>query len=161
MTHLTTHFTLEEVTASPTAKARGISNLPTPAHKAALVAVLNTVLEKVRVHYGKPVTINSGYRSPALNKAVGGSASSQHCNGEAIDFEVPGVANMDVADWVAENCKFDQIILEFYNPAEGPSSGWVHVSYKAGGGNRGQKLIALKSGGKTVYKTIQDYNPAT
>ena len=157
MTNLTTHFTLEEVTASPTAKARGISNMPTATHKAALIAVLNNVLEKVRAHYGKPVSINSGYRSPALNTAVGGAGSSQHCNGEAIDFEIAGVSNIDVADWVADNCEYDQCICEFYNPAEGPSSGWVHVSYKAGGGNRKQNLIAFKNGSKTVYKTMSDF----
>jgi hypothetical protein len=157
MTNLTPHFTLEEVTVT---SHHEVSNLPTPAHRAALTATLLNVIEKVRAHYNRPVTINSGYRSPAVNKLVGGASNSQHCNGEAIDFEVPGIANMDVADWVAEHCEFDQIILEFYNPAEGPSSGWVHVSFKAGGGNRKQKLIALKTGGKTVYKTIQDYNPS-
>jgi zinc D-Ala-D-Ala carboxypeptidase len=134
-----------------------VPNVPTPVHQAALTATLTNVIEKVRTHFGKPVKINSGYRSPAVNKKVGGAATSQHCNGEAIDFEIPGVANIDVADWVADNLVFDQIILEFYNPAEGPSSGWVHVSYKAGGGNRKQKLIALKTGGKTIYKNVTDF----
>ena len=102
-------------------------------------------------HYKKPIRINSAYRGPALNKAVGGSAKSQHCNGEAVDFEIDGLSNPELAAWIANNLNFDQIILEFYNPKEGPNSGWVHCSYKKNN-NRKSILTAVNIKGKTVYK---------
>ena len=95
--------------------------------------------------------INSGYRGPDLNKAVGGSATSQHCKGQAVDIEVPGVANYDVAEWIKDNLDFDQVILEFYTPGI-PDSGWVHVSYNNTGEQRKSVLTAMKENGKTVYK---------
>ena len=96
--------------------------------------------------------INSAYRGPKLNAAVGGSAKSQHCNGEAVDFEIDGMSNLDLAKWVADNLDFDQVILEFYNPKEGPNSGWVHASYASQGKQRKQILTAVMEKGKTVYK---------
>jgi len=86
-----------------------------------------------------------------LNEAVGGSSKSQHCKGEAVDIEVPGVANYDIAKWIEDNLEYDQLILEFYTPGI-PDSGWVHVSYRDDGENRGQSLTAMKEDGKTVYK---------
>jgi hypothetical protein len=82
--------------------------------------------------------------------AVGGSSNSQHCKGEAVDIECPGVANYDVAKWIQDNADFDQLILEFYTPGI-PDSGWVHVSY-VGANNRANVLTAMKENGKTVYK---------
>lgn len=162
MTQITEHFTLEELTVSPTAKKLGISNMPTPEHIENMKHVCENILEKVREHYGKPVKVNSCYRSPALNAKVKGSKTSQHCNGEAIDFEVPGVPNKELADWVADNLEFDQVILEFYNPKEGPGSGWVHASLKRNGQNRRQRLIATKSAkGGTVYTPVADFDPST
>ena len=107
------------------------------------------VLQPVREHFG-PIAINSGYRGIVLNKAIGGSWKSQHCEGKAADIECPGTGNRHVAEWISENCTFDQIILEFHNP-EIPDSGWVHVSYNRGA-NRMQRLRAIKEDGKTVYK---------
>jgi putative chitinase len=157
-TKLTEHFTVEELTASPTARARGIANTPTPEHLANMKHVCEKILEPVRAKFGKPVQINSSYRSPALNKAVGGSATSQHVNGEAVDFEVPGISNKIVADWVSENLEFDQVILEFY--VEGDlNSGWVHASLKRSGANRRQKLIARKDGKSTKYVPTNDFDP--
>ena len=95
--------------------------------------------------------INSGYRSPELNEAVRGSKTSQHCHGQAADIEVPGVANAEVAQWIVDNCEFDQVILEFYTPGI-PDSGWVHVTYKNPEDNRKSVLTAMKEDGKTVYK---------
>lgn len=162
MTKITEHFTLAELTASPTATKLGISNMPTPEHIENMKHVCENILEKVREHYGKPVKLNSCYRSPALNAKVKGSKTSQHCNGEAIDFEVPGVPNKELADWVGDNLVFDQVILEFYNPKEGPGSGWVHVSLKRNGKNRNQRLIATKSAkGGTVYTQVADFDPST
>jgi putative chitinase len=119
------------------------------------------ILEPVRAHFGKPVQINSSYRAPLVNKAVGGSKTSQHVNGQAIDFEVPGVDNKKVADWVADNLEFDQVILEFYTAGD-KNSGWVHASIKKEGGNRKLRMIASKSkAGGTVYTTVKDFDPST
>jgi len=149
---LSEHFKLNEFTKSETAIRKRIDNTPGPEHAQNLKNVCEKILEPVRKHFGKPVRINSGYRGPALNAAVGGSSKSQHCNGEAVDFEIDGLPNPDLAKWVADNCEFDQIILEFYDPKEGPNSGWVHASYTAKGTNRKQRLTAVTVNGKTVYK---------
>ena len=148
---LSEHFNLKEFTKSETAIRKRIDNTPNSVHASNLQKVCEKILEPVRNHFQKPVRINSGYRGPALNSAVGGSSKSQHCNGEAVDFEIDGLANPELAKWVAANCEFDQIILEFYDPKEGPNSGWVHASYSAGK-NRKQKLTAVTENGKTVYK---------
>ena len=148
---LSPHFKLNEFTKSDTAIRKRIDNTPGPTHASNLKKVCEKILEPVRNHFGKPVRINSGYRGPALNAAVGGSSKSQHCNGQAVDFEIDGLPNPELAKWVSQNCEFDQIILEFYNPKEGPNSGWVHASY-AEGANRKQILTAVTVNGKTVYK---------
>lgn len=160
MTKLTEHFTVEELSASPTAKRLGLSNTPTPEHLANMKYVCEKILEPVRAKFG-PVTVNSSYRAPAVNKAVGGSKTSQHVNGEAVDFEVMGVSNKDLADWVADNLEFDQVILEFYTAGD-KNSGWVHASIKRNGQNRRQRLIATKSKAKgTAYTPVKDFNPNT
>ena len=117
-------------------------------HLANAKALCENVLQKVREHFG-PTTINSGYRGEALNKAVGGSAKSQHCKGQAADIEVPGVSTFEVAKWIERHTDFDQVILEFYTPGI-PDSGWVHVTYNTEG-NRKKSLTASKVGGKTQY----------
>jgi putative chitinase len=160
MTQLTEHFTLEELTTSPTAKKLGLSNTPTPEHIENMRYCCEKILEPVRAKFG-PVTINSSYRAPAVNKAVGGSKTSQHVNGQAIDYEVKGVDNKVVADWVADNLEFDQVILEFYTAGD-KNSGWVHTSIKKEGGNRKQRLIAQKSkAGGTTYTPVADFDPST
>ena len=106
-------------------------------------------MQPVRDNFGVTV-INSGYRGPKLNEAVGGSSKSQHCKGEAVDIECPGTSNYQVAKWIEDTLDFDQLILEFYTPGI-PDSGWVHVSYKSEG-NRKSVLTAMKENGKTVYK---------
>ena len=157
---LTEHFKLEEMTVSPTAKKLGLSNTPTAEHIENMRYCCEKILEPVRAKFG-PVTINSSYRAPAVNKAVGGSKTSQHVNGQAIDFEVKGVDNKAVADWVADNLEFDQVILEFYAAGD-KNSGWVHASIKKEGGNRKQRMIATKSkAGGTVYKQVADFDPST
>ena len=158
---LTEHFTLEELTVSPTAKKLGLSNVPTPQHIENMRYCCEKILEPVRAHFGKPIQVNSSYRSPLVNKAVGGSNTSQHVNGQAIDFEIPGVDNKVVADWVADNLEFDQVILEFYTRGD-KNSGWVHASIKKEGGNRRQRLIATKSkAGGTSYTPVADFDPST
>jgi putative chitinase len=161
MTQLTEHFTLEELTVSPTAKKLGLPNTPTPEHIANMKYCCEKILEPVRAHFGKAVQVNSSYRAPAVNKAVGGSKTSQHVNGQAIDFEIPGIDNKVVADWVADNLEFDQVILEFYTKGDA-NSGWVHASIKKEGGNRHQRLIATKSkAGGTTYTPVADFDPST
>lgn len=160
MTKLTEHFALEEMTVSPTAKRLGIPNTPTAEHIENMRYCCEKILEPVRAKFG-PVTINSSYRAPLVNTAVGGSKTSQHVNGQAIDFEVKGVSNKVVADWVADNLEFDQVILEFYTAGD-KNSGWVHASIKKGGGNRKQRLIATKSkAGGTKYTPVADFDPST
>ena len=148
---LSENFTMAEFTKSQTAERKGIDNTPQGEHLDAAVALFENVVQKVRDEFGVTV-INSGYRSPELNEAVGGSATSQHCKGEAVDIECPGTSNGDLARWIEENLEFDQLILEFYTKGV-PDSGWVHVSYKADGENRRSILTASREDGKTVYST--------
>ena len=146
---LSENFTMAEFIKSDTANRLGIDNTPEGEHLENAKALFENVVQKVRDHFG-PTVINSGYRCPELNEAVRGSKTSQHCHGEAADIEVPGVANGDLAQWIVDNLDFDQVILEFYTPGQ-PSSGWVHVTYKADGTNRNKALTAAKIDGKTVY----------
>ena len=149
MVRLSENFTLQEYTKSQTALRRGIDNTPNDEHLAKAKSLFENVVQKVRDHFG-PTVVNSGYRGPELNAAIGGSANSQHCKGEAVDIECPGKSNHDVAKFIEDTLDFDQLILEFYTPGE-PNSRWVHVSYKEEG-NRKQSLTAVKENGKTVYK---------
>jgi len=126
---LSPHFTLGELTRSSTAARKGIANLPPADLIPALERLCLNILEPVRLHYGIPFCPNSGYRSPELNREIGGSPKSQHCRGEAVDLELPGVSNYDLAAWIQQNLDFDQLILECYQPGD-PTSGWVHVSIK-------------------------------
>jgi len=125
---LSTHFSLSELTKSETAIRKGIENEPNEKALANLIILCRSILEPVREHYGIPFVPNSGFRCLELNRAIGSSDKSQHVKGEAVDFEIPGIDNKDVALWVMDNCQFDQLILEFYKEGE-PSSGWVHCSY--------------------------------
>lgn len=156
---LSKNFSLDEVTRSSTADKLGINNVPYDEdHYTNLQVVVDEIAQPLRDHFGKPVRINSGYRSLALNDAIGGSTKSQHSKGEALDLEIDGVSNLEVADWITDNCEYDQVILEFFNPADGPNSGWVHVSCKADlSQNRKRNLIALKDGKKTVYQVTSEF----
>ncbi|HET6536720.1 MAG TPA: D-Ala-D-Ala carboxypeptidase family metallohydrolase [Sphingopyxis sp.] len=128
---LSPHFTLPEFTRSDTATRRGIRNVPSTVQIAAMATLCHRVLEPVRAHFGKPVMISSGFRSPELCLAVGSSIGSQHAKGEAADFEVRGVDNYHVACWIRDHLPFDQLILENYVQGQ-PNSGWIHVSYREG-----------------------------
>jgi hypothetical protein len=110
------------------------------------------ILQPVRDFYGMPLSVSSGYRSAALCEAIGSSAKSQHTKGQAADFEIFGVANKEVAEFIIKNLEYDQCILEFWNENE-PNSGWVHCSYSANG-NRKQYLKAEKLNGRIVYTIL-------
>ena len=143
---LTNNFSLQELLKSQTALRKGIDNKPAdPSVITNLQVLCEKVLQPVRDHFGKPVVINSGYRSPKLNKAIGGSNKSQHTKGEAADIEIPGLSNKELAEYIEDNLLFDQLILEFYNGVD-PNSGWVHVSYVNDSDNRKQTLTINKNG---------------
>jgi hypothetical protein len=147
---LSKNLSLAEVMRSETAKRKGVSNMPTEAHIANFKLLAEKVFQPIREHFGVPIHISSGYRSAALNKAVGGSATSQHCTGEAIDIDMDGttITNAAIFNYIKDNLEFDQLIAEFpvnSNPA------WVHVSYESSGKQRKQILVAKKVGGATKY----------
>jgi len=148
---LSSNFHLSEMTKSQTASRLGISNQPSEEHLQNMIALCENVLEKIKDVWQKPVMVSSGYRSPALNKAVGGSATSQHCNGQAADIEIYDVDNCVLAQWISETLEFDQLILEFHDHEKGPNDGWVHISYNIAG-NRQQVLTAKRMpDGSTRY----------
>ena len=146
---LSEHFSLKELTISETATRKGLDNTPSEAIIANLKLLAESILQPVREHYGKSIKVNSGYRSPDVNASVGGSKTSDHCKGQAADIEISGVANGDLAKYIADNFKFTQIILEFYTQGV-PDSGWVHISYDPSN-LKCETLTATKINGKTVY----------
>lgn len=123
---LSKNFHLSEFTRSQTASRQNIINVPNSHHILALKLLCEKVLQPIRDHFDKPVIISSGYRSPELNRAIGGSSKSQHMKGEAADFEITGIDNYELAKWIERNLNYDQLILEFYT---GENSGWIHVGY--------------------------------
>jgi hypothetical protein len=149
---LTENFSLLELTKSQTAERKGIDNTPSPEHQENLKLLCESVLQPVRDHFGKVVTISSGYRSPELCTAIGSKITSQHARGEAADFEIFGVSNKELADYINENLEYDQLILEYWKESD-PNSGWVHCSYSAGN-KRKQYLRAYKENGKTKYESV-------
>ena len=102
------------------------------------------MLEPARRHFDRPVIINSGYRAAAVNKAIGGASSSQHCKARAADIEIPGVDNLELYQWFTDNCDYDQLILEYYTGE--PDSGGVHISYVSHETNRRERLRIDKAG---------------
>jgi hypothetical protein len=151
---LSKNLALAEVTRSETAKRKGISNMPTPEHIENFKKLAENVFQPIREHFGVPIHISSGYRSYALNKAVGGSASSQHCSGEAIDIDMDGtsITNKQIFEFVRDNVNFDQMIWEFGTDA---NPDWVHVSYESTGKQRKQILKATKTASGTKYTVIK------
>ena len=149
MMRLSKHFTLDEFIKSATATRLGIDNTPDEKVLNCIQALVDNVLEPLRVHYGRPIIITSGYRCPKLNKAVGGSSTSQHAIGQAVDIRSVSDSredNKELFDMILEmKLPFDQLINEF-------GYDWVHVSFSPR--NRRQVLKAEKSGGKTVYKVV-------
>lgn len=142
MTQLSEHFTLEELIASDTAEREGIDNTPTPDVLWNLTHRTAFSLEYVRALFDKPIHINSGYRCPALNKAVGGVADSAHTRGTAADIVVPGMTLMDVYTAIRDSAiQYDQLIFE---------NTWLHIAFDVP--SRRQNLVMYVENGKTLYK---------
>ena len=153
---LSKNFSLAEMTKSQTATRMGFDNNPSEDEQENLRLLCERVLQPVRDHFNKVLTISSGFRNIVLSQKIGSSAKSQHCAGEAADFEIFGVPNNEVSDWIKENMMFDQLILEFWEPGQ-PNAGWIHVSYKKEiNSNRKEYLMAIKNPEslQTEYKPI-------
>ena len=150
---LSENLSVAEFSRSDTAKRRGIDNTPKAIHLEAAKELAKNIFQPIREYFNTPIFISSGYRSEALNKAIKGSATSQHSKGEAIDIDMDGhkgPTNAEVFNYIKENLNFDQLIWEFGSKT---SPDWVHVSYKKGGPQRKQILRAVRnSTGKTIYE---------
>ena len=146
------HISNKEGVYSRTALRRGIDNTPTEDHKINMVELAENIFEPLRMYVGGPIKINSFYRSPELNKAIGGSSKSQHCNGQAIDIDdtFGRMTNAEMYRFIKDHLDFDQMIWEFGNDK---NPNWVHVSY-VGKENRNRCLKAYKEKGKTKYMVI-------
>jgi hypothetical protein len=149
---LSDNFTLNELTKSQEALRLGIDNIPNDEHIENLKILCENILQPIRDFYGMPLSVSSGYRSAALCEAIGSSSKSQHTKGQAADFEIFGIHNKEVSDWIVQNLDYDQCILEFWNEND-PNSGWVHCSYN-NSGNRKQYLSAQKLNGRVVYTVM-------
>lgn len=151
---LSANFSMKEFVHSDTAKRKGIDNNPGLEHAEAALELFEHIVQPIRDHFGESIFLSSGYRSHALNKAIGGSQTSQHSKGEAVDIDMDdrkGPENEDIFHYIRENLPFDQLIWEF---GDSKRPDWVHVSYKKGGPQRGQILAAKRSSaGKTYYET--------
>ena len=138
---------------SRTATRLGLSNSPNEEHVKNMQALAENIFQPLRDYFGVPIHISSGYRSEALNKAIGGSKSSQHCKGEAMDIDRDGYSqpdNAQIFEYIKNNLDFDQMIWEF-GTQQNPE--WVHVSHKRDGKNRAELLVAYKTSyGKTKYR---------
>ena len=149
---LSKNFSLPELTKSQTAERKDIDNTPSPEHQDNLKSLCEMILQPVRDHFSRVVSVSSGYRSKELCIAIGSKITSQHAKGQAADFEIYGLSNKELADWINENLDYDQLILEYWKE-EDPNSGWVHCSFNLQG-NRKQYLKAYKENGRTKYEQI-------
>ena len=153
MDRLTKHVSYKEGVHSITALRLGLKNDPSDTHLQNMILLSEKIFEPLRVHVGGPIKINSFYRGPELNKAIGGSAKSQHCHGQAMDIDdtYGNASNKEMFNWIKANLDYDQMIWEF-GTDENPD--WVHVSYVDPGSNRNRCLKAYREDGKTKYMVI-------
>ena len=147
------HISDKEGVYSRTAIRLDIDNTPTKEHLANMVELAESIFEPLRAYVGGPIKINSFFRSPSLNKAIGGSTKSQHCKGQAMDIDdtFGRMANAEMYHWIKEHLDFDQMIWEF---GDDDNPDWVHVSYVSPEKNRNRCLKAYREGGKTHYMVI-------
>ena len=152
---LSNNFSLKEMVKSQTAERKGINNNPSEDHMNNLKLLCEKIMQPVRDHFGKVVSVSSGYRSIELCEAIGSSKTSQHAKGQAADFEIFDISNQELVIWIDKNLDYDQMILEFWKGPDEPNSGWVHCSVKTPPEEgRKQILQAKKIEGKTVYEPI-------
>ena len=153
MEKISKHVSYKEGVYSITALRLGLKNEPTEEHLKNMKLISEKVFEPLRVYVNGPIKINSFYRGPELNKAIGGSAKSQHCNGQAMDIDdtYGRMSNATMFKWIKENLSFDQMIWEFGNES---NPDWVHVSYVSEEENRNRCLKAYSKDGKTKYTVI-------
>jgi hypothetical protein len=153
MDKISKHISYKEGVYSRTAERLGLKNDPSDDHLANMKIIAEKVFEPLRIHVGGPIKINSFYRGPELNKAIGGSSKSQHCHGQAIDIDdtYGNASNAEMYNWIKANLDYDQMIWEF-GTDENPN--WVHVSYVGPESNRNRCLKAYKDNGKTKYMVI-------
>ena len=147
------HISYKESTNSITAIRRGIDNTPNDEQLANMELIAEKVFEPLREWVGGPIKINSFFRCPDLNKAIGGSRKSQHCHGQAIDIDdtYKVVANSDMYNYIKNNLDFDQLIWEF---GDDDNPNWVHVSYVSKEDNRNRCLKAYKEQGRSKYMVV-------
>jgi len=147
------HISDKEGVYSNTAIRRGIDNKPNEDQLKCMELLANEVFEPLRNYVAKPIKINSFFRSPDLNTAIGGSKTSQHCKGQAIDIDdtFGHMSNAQMYHWIKDNLDFDQMIWEF---GDDNNPNWVHVSYVSPEKNRNRCLKAYKENKKTKYKVI-------
>ena len=147
------HISYKEAVYSRTAQRLGIDNEPNDEQMKNMLNIAQEVFEPLRMWVGGPIKINSFFRSPKLNKAIGGSTKSQHCHGQAIDLDdtFGRATNVEMFEFIKKHLDFDQMIWEFGDD-ENPD--WVHVSYVSEEKNRNRCLKAYKEKGKTQYKII-------
>jgi len=153
MEKISKHVSYKEGVYSITALRLGLKNDPSDDHLYNMIKVSENVFEPLRTHVGGPIKINSFYRGPELNKAIGGSAKSQHCHGQAIDIDdtYGHASNAEMFNWIRANLNYDQMIWEF-GTDENPN--WVHISYVSKEENRNRCLKAYRKDGKTKYMII-------
>jgi len=153
MKNISSHISYNEATKSITAIRKGIDNTPNEYQISNMAALAVNIFEPLREFVGGPIAINSMFRSKDLNSAIGGSSSSQHCQGRAMDVDdkYGHKTNAEMFKFIKDNLNFDQLIWEF-GTDENPD--WVHVSYVSDDENRGYVLKAERVGGRTTYKHI-------
>jgi zinc D-Ala-D-Ala carboxypeptidase len=147
------HVSYKEGVRSNTAIRRGIDNTPNDEQLKNMELIAENIFEPLRAYVGGPIKINSFFRCPKLNKAIGGSNRSQHCKGQAIDIDdtFGRCTNAEMYNFIKEHLDFDQMIWEF---GDDDNPNWVHVSYVSPEKNRNRCLKAYKENGKTKYIVI-------
>lgn len=153
MERISKHITYKEAVRSNTALRLNINNIPNDYEISNMVGIASNVFEPLREYVGGPIKINSMFRSEALNRAIGGSSRSQHCQGRAIDLDdtFGHKTNAEMFNYIKNNLNFDQLIWEF---GDDTNPNWVHVSFVSNDENRGRCLKAEKVNGKTSYRVI-------
>ena len=153
MENISKHISYKEATRSLTAIRLGLENKPNEYELSNMIGVAENIFEPLRKWVDNPIKVNSFFRSIELNKAIGGSSRSQHCQGRAIDIDdtYGHATNAEMFHWIKENLNFDQMIWEF-GTDDNPD--WVHISYVSEDGNRNRCLKAEKKDGKTAYSVI-------